>query len=47
MVAGLISPSSSAIAVLSVEILNQSTLTAGRMLRLFSAQTLASPSSSS
>jgi phosphate:Na+ symporter len=32
MVAGLISPSSSAIAVLSVQILNQSTLTAGRML---------------
>ncbi|MBV9874645.1 MAG: Na/Pi cotransporter family protein [Verrucomicrobia bacterium] len=32
IVAGLISPSSSAIAVLSVQILNQSTLTAGRML---------------
>jgi Na+/phosphate symporter len=32
MVAGLISPSSSAIAVLSVQILNQSALTAGRML---------------
>jgi phosphate:Na+ symporter len=34
MVAGLISPSSSAIAVLSVQILNQSTLTAGRMLAI-------------
>ena len=32
IVAGLISPSSSAIAVLSVQILNQSALTAGRML---------------
>src|ERR1700747_612583 len=32
MVAGLISPSSSAIAVLSVQILNHSALTAGRML---------------
>jgi phosphate:Na+ symporter len=32
IIAGLISPSSSAIAVLSVQILNQSALTAGRML---------------
>ena len=32
MVAGLIAPSSSAIAMLSVQMLNQTTLTAGRML---------------